>query len=106
MDNKILKLIKLSYLNKEAKLLGGISDGIVFVHFFLSPSMSTTDSLNEIYLEQLRRLERYIEKKRYNNYLESVALANDFVNANVIDISNKTRQDIINEIKESDNARV
>lgn len=77
MTSNIRKLFRLMYLNTEDKVLSYCNSAVVYIHFISTNRSPSQDTLTEIILERLVRLEHKIEELRYNNYLESLLEASE-----------------------------
>lgn len=68
----IKKLIRLAYLNTEDKVLAYCNNAVVYIHFISTNRSPSQDTLTEIILERMVRLEHRIEELRYENYIASM----------------------------------
>jgi hypothetical protein len=66
------KLIRLAYLNTEDKVLAYCNNAVVYIHFISTNRSPSQDTLTEIILERMVRLEHRIEELRYENYVASL----------------------------------
>lgn len=73
------KLMTLTYLNTEDKILKGLAGFIAYMHFRATPNDPTEDILGNIIIERLVRLERRIEISRHKNFRQSMeAIGEDY----------------------------
>ncbi len=74
MESGVIKigknLIKFSYYGYQRRGLGKISNVLVRIHFEFSPNRSVVDTGNEILLEEVRAIQRKIEKRRWNLWVK------------------------------------
>lgn len=68
----VKKLIRLAYLNTEDKVLAYCNNAVVYIHFISTNRSPSQDTLTEIILERMVRLEHRIEELRYENYIASM----------------------------------
>jgi len=68
----IKKLFRLAYLNTEDKVLAHCNNAVVYIHFISTNRSPSQDTLTEIILERMVRLEHRIEELRYENYIASI----------------------------------
>lgn len=77
-SSKIRKLLRLLYLNTEDKILAYCNNAVVYIHFISTNRSPSQDTLTEIILERMVRLEHKLEEMRYNNYLSSLEEIKDY----------------------------
>jgi hypothetical protein len=66
------KFLRLMYLNTEDKVLAYCNNAVVYIHFISTNRSPSPDTLTEIILERMVRLEHALEEMRHDNYIASL----------------------------------
>jgi len=68
----VRKFLRLLYLNTEDKVLAYCNNAVVYIHFISTNRSPSPDTLTEIILERMVRLEHTLEEMRHDNYIASL----------------------------------